>query len=167
MSPTVARRAARAADLVIACNTTFLLAPRATALYAMDSEWWLAYPDAARFEGLKLCERDVHGAAPVRLVERGMPIDGRNSALRATQLAAACGATSVLLFGVDLDVARVERWHEPHPAPIGRLRRVDFELAHRAWRWVADDLAGKVEIVNCNPKSALRCFPFSEARAWN
>lgn len=176
MSAEVADRACAAGAYAIAINATFRLAPWAWMLYGADHEWWLHpdYRDALRFEGHRVTIATGPAHVP-RCVEwmlqtgvtgfdpkPGHLRTGGNSGYQALHIAIQAGAARVLLCGLDM---RGGHWHGDHP--VG-LKKTDPEQYARwiqrfeALRDVAQ--ARGVEVVNCTPGSALRCFRSGDLR---
>ncbi len=146
---------------LIAINNSFRLAPDAWALIAADMGWWLATPEARHFAGHKVCLQPGASdpwmcAYPVR-----DPLPGRNSALHAAYVARDAGAARILLFGVDLRQDERTHWHGEHTAPLRQIRADDFTFACEAWARLAAR-GDRPPILNCSPRSALKCFPFAD-----
>jgi hypothetical protein len=150
------------------------LAAWADVLYSADRKWW--ENNAARalaFAGLKITIQPPGGAAfkhpDVKVIGNGgmRGVDSRpthlrtggNSGYQAVHLAMHFGARRILLCGFDMhSPAGREHWFGQHawrqkfrsPYPMFISRFVDAAPLFRA--------AG-VEIINCTPGSALKCFP--------
>jgi hypothetical protein len=163
--PTITSRPRR----VIAINTTFRRAPWADVLYACDETWWRAYHEEARgsflgelwtqdeqarrYRGVSVVpSRDAPGLSPIP----GVVHQGGNSGYQAIGLAVQAGARRIALLGYDY---HGPHWHGAHPA--GLTNPSDDLMARWVGRMVplADDCARVgVDVVNCTPASALRCF---------
>jgi len=149
-------------------NETFLLAPWADLLFAADSAWWSTRAqDALKFDGLKVT---TNGSTPFRQVlhlQAGERLGfdpnpsrlatGGNGGYQALHIAAHAGAARVLLFGFDM---RGGHWHGPHADPLSNPSPSTFARWIAAFQTLAPQLRARgVEVLNCTPGSALRCFP--------
>jgi len=154
----------------IAVNTTYQLAPDADVLYACDSKWWRANPEALACPGLKVALEPMPGELPnvppdVRVLRNsgGEGYDPRpgylrtlsNSGGQAIQVAAKSGAARILLLGFDMHGGH---WHEPHKLGNPRDKTYDRWISRMAGLALAMKNLG-VEVLNCTPGSRLRCFP--------
>jgi hypothetical protein len=137
---------------VVAVSDAFRLAPWADALASQDVAWWRHNPDAMEFAGRKFC-----GAMEVPGVERMPGISsGSNSGLLALHVAVKLGATRILLLGFDM---RGTHYFGPHPKPLKNTtpdRYTAFQEQFRRFQ------PRGVEILNCTPGSALKCYPTGE-----
>jgi len=104
---------------------------------------------------------ESHDPLPgVRYLTLGEDVGGLNSGHGAIQLALRKGARRIILLGFDLTEtgAGPSHWHEGHAWANGKGQRY-YE------RWAADferiEVRPGVEILNANPESAVRCFPFA------
>lgn len=147
------------------------LAPWADMLYAADDPWWRFHKSRAlKFAGLKVTIREVLPYPEVlALRESELPIfderlshitTGKNSTYQAVHIAVHAGASRILLFGVDMrDVEGKKHWFGSHPPQLGQ------GMLYVEWLRAFDRLAvylnrRGVEVFNCTPGSALKCFPF-------
>lgn len=84
--------------------------------------------------------------------------NGRNSGFQALQVAVWLGAKRILLLGFDMKAkdGRVH-WHDEHPvATPGNV----FGSMIECFVGIAPELKQRgIEVINCTPDSALRCFP--------
>lgn len=149
---------------VAVANSTFRLAPWADLLVAADADWWRANPDAREFQGLKVCADDSLLWPEVLSLRHtgkvGFDDDkecirsGGNTGYQAVHIAAQAGASRILLFGFDM---RPGHWHD--------VDREADEAHYAEWcrrfATLAVALAGRVEVLNCTPGSALECFPMA------
>jgi hypothetical protein len=158
----------------LAVNESWRLCPWADALYACDGAWWRKNVGVPAFKGLRLTY-EVAAARQFDLmrvrIARGEHAillagdqvgDGGNSGFQALNLAINWGAKRILLVGYDMTLAAGEHWHGRHPAGLNNPRQ------HNVRRWLAAEWSTPpgVEIVNCNPESALNAYPktsFEEA----
>jgi len=153
-----------AADLpTIVINNTFRLAPWADMLYAADQEWWSEFPEALHFAGLRVSVSEVKGVHRLRHTgAEGFDPDptcvktGGNSGYQALHIAAHAGAKRILLCGFDMHGGH---WHKEHQRPLRTTPSPSYG------RWIArlatlgEALATRgIEVINCTPGSALRCF---------
>jgi hypothetical protein len=116
--------------------------------------------------------RDAYGLYWIRhtkthgfQVEQGAINGGGNSGYQAIHLAATFGAKRIVLLGFDMQrTDGKEHWHGKHEGtlPSGR----GFAKWIRDMEPLAQDLrVMDVDVVNCTPTTALRCFdrrPLSE-----
>lgn len=159
-----------AGAVCLAVNRSHLLVPWADALYACDGAFWLRYPEALRFAGLKITQTskglpgvhkvDVESAHRSMLFERfGHLGAGGNSGFQAVNLAAQAGAARIVLVGFDYSLAHGVHWHGAHPP--GMNNPSERNMA----RWAEDlDRAAPllaalgVDVLNVSPTSTLRAF---------
>lgn len=146
----------------VAVNDTYKLALDAEIIYASDLTWWQRNAAALALPGLKVTvdgvDRSLPGVLALRNTgKRGFDADPGalrtqgNSGGAALHLAVHTGAARILLLGFDM---RGPHWHDERvhaPQTFGRW--ID------AMREFAEAVRDRVEILNCSPWSALRCFP--------
>ena len=155
LTEAVAHEVMKSGAFVVAVNDSWRLVPYADALFAADSAWWMANPNAAYFAGERLCcDADVLIAEYVPPRRIG---SGSNSALQAAYWIAERKPDRIALFGVDLRDDALTHWHGPHPAPLANPDAGTFKRARGAWETFAR--IAPCDVVNCNPDSALTCFP--------
>lgn len=164
MGPEVAAKIQASGLPAIVVNTTYLLAPWAWMLYAADWRWWRSNPAALKFRGLKVSVEEARQPGIVHLL-RNTGIDGfdpdptcvktgNNSGYQATHCAIhatrQCGR--VLLTGFDMDGGH---WHDDGEGELRRdwITRMEY---------LAELMRGRVDIINCTPGSAIKCFPAME-----
>lgn len=85
---------------------------------------------------------------------------GGNSGYGAVNLAYLFGAKRILLIGFDMKEGPKgeKHWHPDHPKPL--VQKQQFHEWIHKFKALADDLkAAGVEVINCTPGSALKCFP--------
>lgn len=163
MSQEVADRVHAAGLPAIAINNTYLLAPWADMLYAADEEWWRVHRAAAEFRGLKVTAGVVPGVARVTCtgldgidMTPGCVRTGGNSGYQAIQLAAQAGARRVLLLGFDMHGSH---WHGDHGPGLRNTTADLFAKWVKRFDSAAPLLAAAgIDVVNCTPGSAIRCF---------
>lgn len=153
------------------------LAPWADILYAADRRWWIENQKNARtFAGIKVTIEPVGGSERLHfddvfiLKNAGKDVlfdprpthlgGGGNSGFHAVHLAAHLGATKILLCGFDMKAGPTgQHWFGEHPWCRDLKMCFDifidrFERSANAFRKQG------VQIINCTPDSALKCFPF-------
>ena len=165
MSAEVATAVRASGVRAIAINNTFKLAPWADLLYAADARWWDVHKDEAlKFEGLKVTIMET----PYGLLQLadggcvGFDDDtsklrtGHNSGYQAVHLAVHAGAKRILLCGMDM---QGKHWHPEHKPPLVINEEAFFIRCIQCFREVAPELKRRgVEVWNCTPHSALKCF---------
>lgn len=140
-------------------------------LYACDGDWWDIHrprlrhafdcwtqdAGAARKHGLNWAPSVD---APGLSLDRARIHQGGNSGFQALNLAVLWGAEYIELYGFDMRRGDDGRRHFFGDHPPQLMRDLDFARAIRAFEEAAPQLAKLgVEVVNCTPGSALRCFP--------
>ena len=143
----------------IVVNDAFRLAPDAEALAANDQAWWRKHTDALAFAGRKFSTTPPPRTRVERVEPGGLVNSGSNSALLALHVAVTIlKATRVELYGVDL---KGTHYFGPHVG-LSNTRPERFEVFKMQFERYARSLPNGVEVVNCNPESELRAFPFAE-----
>lgn len=133
----------------IAVSNAYQLAPWADAMVSNDMKWWTQHPGALTFAGRRFCGADYKGTE--RLMPAPMFPVGTNSGLQAMRVALMLGATRILLLGIDMKGAH---YFGKHPSALKNSTPADYQRMQRQFqRWHAD-----VEVINCSPGSALKCF---------
>lgn len=153
-------------------------APWADVLYAADRLWWKMNEAAAvAFPGLKVTIED---ASPLRRYFRHEAVHvlqnsgtsgyedrpthmrtGRNSGYQAVHLAAKFGATRILLCGFDMQEGANGRAHWFGDHQYRPQFASPYHLFMREFERGAPEFAKRgIEIINCTPGSALKCFPY-------
>lgn len=150
---------------------------------------WRHYPEMTKFDGMKVCllgrhhpdyeplpekvemarrlheEHGVkvlrHLASHVGLSDDPGVLRGNNSIHQGLNIAALAGAKRILLMGADLKPGPGGEmyWHERHPwqKPEAVL---NFRAQIASIETAAKPLRERgIEVLNCNPESALTCFP--------
>lgn len=141
---------------VVAVSNTYELAPWANAVVSGDRTWWTNNPQAKEFAGEKFCGLCVE--PPKGVTKFSGAMSGSNSALLAIQIAVNKGATRVLLLGVDLHGKHYFGDHKPPLKNPTDQRMEVFKRQFAAYK------PNGVEIINCSPDSALKCYPFGEVK---
>lgn len=143
-------------------NTSFRIAPWADCLYAMDIGWWKEYVREvdSMFQGERTSRAKMPSRMRVTQIERIEHYN--NSGAAAISLAAARGATRIVLLGYDCQhTGGKAHWHGNHPSSIGNAGSV------RKWAEsfgkLAESLKGKgVDVINATRQTALDCFKREE-----
>ena len=152
-------------------NQSFDCAPWADILWSTDRKWWLQY--LARVRELPSRKLSVQiglaGEGVEYLLPSKKPFDDRpgyistggNSGYAALCLAAKLGAARVLLYGFDMrKVGERSRRHD-YPPNLNSAPRFHYWLPR--FQELAPELTKRgVEVINCTPGSALRCFPMQQ-----
>ncbi len=152
-------------------HVTPAFAPWADVLYSADQKWWKHYREQAlKFKGYKVtvtAQRAFDDLLALKRSEDHKWFDprpthlcyGGNSGYQAVHLAAHFGVKRIILLGFDMKNGRGGRkhWFGNHPAKLnsapvysGWIRAFD------RFAVVLKDLG--IEVINCSPDSALRCF---------
>ena len=162
----------------IAVNTAYVMAPEASVYYAGDFLLWKVHH--ARMKARRAVRAGVtwmwtcdataaehfalnrwKGANDVGLGEKMIHMNG-NSGAQAINLAYLFGARKIVLLGFTMrEIDGKKHFHGDHEAPL-----VQKQL-FAEWLWkmkfVARDAERlKVDIVNCDPMSAMDCFRFGD-----
>lgn len=162
------------ADAVIAINNNYQRAPWATALYAADGHWWLWHKGAPMFKGLKYSLSRAAAKWPGVQVLRNAGTyglepeptglkNGRNSGYQSINLAVHFGAKRIILLGYDMKRGADgrEHWHGDHP----NRSRSPYKVFIERFQAIVNPLNDLgIEVLNCTPDSALKCFPKANLR---
>lgn len=167
---------------VIAVNDAYRVLPFADVLYACDERWWDVHRGCPDFKGEKwsshnddkggnnhkIAAGERYGLNLVRGVDReGFSFDpsaihyGSNSGFQAINLAILFGAKQIFLVGFDMKAAS-DKTHFFGDHPPGLTHNRNYERFIPNFERAAKLLPPEIEIINCTPGSALRCFPMSE-----
>lgn len=169
MSQEVANRVKAASIPTIAINNTALLAPWSEIFYACDYSFWIYHASwALNHAGLKVtCDDSVPFEQVMCLRNTGTSgfdsdpgciRTGNNSGYQSLHLAIHAGAKRILLCGYDM---KGDHWFGKHPPQLAdadanvhrNMFIPEFEKLAPQIPWLG------VEVINCTPGSALRCFP--------
>jgi hypothetical protein len=147
------------------------MAPWADILYAADAKWWRCYHERAlKFAGRKVTIKPTLPWADIYCLEQSLEhasfdprpthlVSGGNSGYQALHLAVHLGVKRILLLGFDMKdgANRRRHWFGSHPTKLNS--RGNYAGWIRAFDKLAKCLnARDVEVINCTPGSALRCF---------
>lgn len=162
-------------DAVIAVNGSYKYAPDATCLYAADAKFWgwhkgcvgphkVGAEQYPAFTGsLKYALAQTPYGVPVlkRGPQTGLTLDptrvalGLNGVYQSINVAVHLGASRIVLLGVDMRGGHFHAAHPDRSAP-------PFALCIERFATLVKPLADLgIDIVNCTPKSALKCFPMA------
>lgn len=158
----------------IAVNTAYKMAPFADVYYAGDfmlhkvhharmkaeqyphTQLWTCDPSAA--ERFRL--HRWKGVNKEGLGEQFIHLNG-NSGAQAINLAYLFGARRILLLGFTMrEIDGKKHFHGDHEHPLVQ-KQLFGEWMHKMERVAADAKRLGVEIINCDPLSAMTCFPMS------
>lgn len=156
----------RSGHVTVVTNSTFRLCPWADVLFAHDSRWWRANPDAMQFMGRKISGSSLARNLGVESVFCSNWISARgNSGASAIAIAVAGNAAKIVLLGFDcsFDGDR-KHWHADHPHGMSNCQSIN------SWPrqfGIAAKLAAKagVPVVNASRRTALTCFERGELEA--
>lgn len=141
---------------VIAISDAYQLAPDAEAMVSSDAAWWRAHPEAYYFSGKKFTAAPDFQNLPG--VERFALHSGSNSGLLACHVAVMLGAKKILLLGYDMGGTH---YFGEHPEPLKKTTPQRYEIFKKQFEHFRPR---DVEILNCTPNSALRCYPFADLK---
>ncbi len=158
------------------------LAPWADVLLASDRRWWIEHQVQARsFLGLKVTIEPPGGSERLnwhdvmQLQNGGACLfdprpthigGGGNSGFHAVHLAAHFGCKKILLLGFDMKPSATiagkkgsQHWFGEHA--WRKNLKMPFELFIERFTRSAPEFKRRgIQIINCTPGSALKCFPF-------
>lgn len=152
---------------IIVINDNYKKAPWADYLYYCDLQWCRWHREAIKsFRGIvATCskgEADWHFNIGD---EEGLSFDdytlnqGKNSGFQAINLACLMGANNIFLLGYDMKrcpITNKKHWFGDHPVAGFDL----FDDFISLYDTMLDDLKTfGTRVINCNPNSALECFP--------
>lgn len=153
---------------VIAVNDNYRLAPWADILYAADHDWWRVHQEALSFAGRKVTINEGLEFEGVQYVESGGYGDfdertthvrtGKNGGYQALHIAVHAGARRILLCGFDMHGTH---WFGDHPPKLHKTQ--PFSTWISLFNRLPPIMRRKgVEVINCTPNSALKCFEYLE-----
>lgn len=157
---------------VFAVNDQYKFAPWADVLYAADAKWWnVHWQEVSKLTSRKVtiikdgsaCKYDevlcvtfggYHG-----LDLRSTHIRTcKNSGFQALNLAVLFGCTRIILCGFDMrNVEGRDHWFGDHPKPLRCVPPFDTFINLIKLSVMEIERAG-IEVINCTPGSALKCF---------
>jgi hypothetical protein len=134
-------------------NNAFELVPKADYLVASDVGWWRKHPAAMEFPAKRFCNfPDYHDVEYLRIPS------GMNSGVLGLELIARTGGTVIKLYGVDMHGSHFFGPYSNKLKNTSDERREVFHKQYAEWA----KLHPKIQVINCTPGSALKCFPFEE-----
>lgn len=134
-------------------SNCFELAPWADFLVAQDRRWWRAHPAAMEFQGRKFTGNRMPG---VERVDRSAT--NWNSGVLALQAAVQLGAKRICLYGFDMHGTH---FFGPYTNGLSNTKESRRAVHLRQYAdWMRRNRG--IEVVNCTPGSALKCFQFEE-----
>lgn len=92
--------------------------------------------------------------------EVGTVVNGCNSGYSGTAYGLLRGALRIFLLGFDMNTPENEHFHDGYPWGAGNTG-VYFPRWALKFCEIAAALPSGVEVLNCNPESAIKAFPFS------
>jgi len=163
--------AVRGLARVIVINRSYELALWGDVMYAADAKLWDWVKGAPEFHGLKY---SLESSAPVMWPDvqilrntgiTGLELDptglrtGINSGYQSLGLAYHMGAAKILLLGFDMQwKGGLSHFHGDHPDS----QPSPYPQMIAAFDTIVQPLTDVgVEVINCTPDSALKCFPMS------
>jgi len=178
-------------EYTIGINKAFQFYPNIKVLYIMDSDFYNGMKDGRydkpnqpkiwdiwmSFKGVRVfltpMELKEFGKEAVlvrRIMRPSVSRDldygiygGRNSGLGAIMLAIALGASPIYLLGYDMKAVTQSHWHDGYPnRSLGEFNQKLVEYRDEITNMMSLINQAKVQIINLNPDSELRCFPFSD-----
>ena len=137
----------------VAVGNAYELVPWAKAVVACDLTWWQKHPQAKSFPGEKWSANTVPGVQRMR----GSGIySNTNSGLLGLMYAVGQKPECVLLIGIDM---RGTHYFGPYVNGCKNTEPSRFEFFIGQFADYAKRIPPVVEVVNCNPDSALDVFP--------
>ena len=131
------------------------LAPWADFLAATDAGWWLRTPESRKFAGAKYSAARI--GDEVTRISTPLVTSSTNSGVLALEVAKQLGATRVLLLGFDHHGTHYFGPYTNGLRNTPERRRLEHMRQFEQW-----GRANKgIEVVNCTPNSALKCFPMA------
>lgn len=152
--------------MVMMINNGFQLAPWADIIYACDTRWWKAYPEAIKHRGRKISIQHHH--PDVELWPHNNKINGigedmihsnsGNSGQHAINLACLLGAKEIILLGFDFqNTGGKVHWHGNHKHGLGNGANHEPRIKHM--NIAAKQLEERgIKVINCTRETALTCF---------
>jgi hypothetical protein len=142
--------------LIIAVNSSWMMAPDCDVLVAGDYRWWKAYgehaPQCLRISRSDRAEKHYNAKRMKSRVRHGY-----NSGMVAVEWAIRKGASKVIMLGFDCSLKNGAHWHGGHtdtPDPN--------ELRVKRWKEQFAELRRaypKADVVNCSRYTEIDAFP--------
>jgi hypothetical protein len=159
---------------IIAVNMAYKLGDWVDCVFFGDANFpEKVTPDFFEFKGLKItCATELEKEAGYKVIPRdsdhryGITFKPNcvswngNSGAAAINLAVHFGVTQILLLGFDmkLDEGGNQHWHKFYKTNLNTVEG-KFKIHSKGFPHIVEDLHGRVEIINCNPNSAITDFP--------
>lgn len=155
----------------ITVNNTRMKYPDPDVVYAGDFLWWKIHHAAAKRDDSELWTIDANAAVRYGLnrikgvgregLGENVVHTGGNSGYQAINLAYLWKAKKIILLGFTMrEIDGKKHWHADHEPPLIHEILPD-EWRHKMTKLAADLKAKGVDVVNCDPLSALTCFRMS------
>lgn len=143
---------------VIVCNTSYRAALWADVLFFIDEPWWTRFHSQEVLETFKGEVISPVALKGVTHLPQSVMDPRGNTGAGAICLAYFYGAKRIILIGYDCHKRGGSHWHGDHPKGLGNCGSI------RQWPAIFAGVAKsvKAEVLNCTPKSALKCFPMAD-----
>lgn len=157
---------------VITVNNSWELLPSADVLYFCDLGWWKVHGERVKreFRGELFSVGDIRDSKVRRLRKdngAGLSTDptklrGQDSGYHAINLAYHFGVSRIVLLGYDMqNVGEQTHWHQGHGKDAAHNHHMLSKVFLPRYQHLVTPLADAgVEVLNCNPDSALTCWPY-------
>jgi hypothetical protein len=142
----------------VVVNTSFRLCPWASALYAHDVKWWMAYHEEVSrdFKGKRLGFGAIVTKFGAEAMHGKMATFG-NSGADAISYAIKRGAKEVVMLGFDCRITTKTHWHGDHPKGMSNAKTIG--MWPEKFKRLADFAKKQdVRVVNASRETGLRCF---------
>lgn len=137
-----------------AIGNAFQLAKKPKFIAATDKAWWAKYPEARNACVRRFAMHEVDGVELVKIP----PIGICNSGVLGLECAKNLGARRILLLGFDMHGSHFFGQYTNGLKNTASHQRRNHLKQYEQW----GQANRGVEVVNCTPGSALKCFPFAE-----
>lgn len=161
--------------ITIAINNSFEILPNATALFWADPDWAGIHFDKLskhrcklRFSSRMHANLTGYGLGGCTMLKRTGDFDidhnpdnirGNNGGAQALNLAVNMGARKIVLLGYDMNMREGTHWHQGHGLAMRPSIYTDLFIPSIESMAASIKQLG-IEVINCAPRSALKCFPF-------
>ena len=162
---------------MLAVKEAVELAPWAEMVYGCDAPWWRHRQGLPRFKGIRaayagngLSAAEYPGLRRILIEDKrrdeiifaptGSVGSGGNSGFQALNLAVQFGAMRIILCGFDMDDRGGKHFYGKNTWSLAHNPgESNFKRWQAAFNRAAEQLDGIVEVINCSPLTALRCWP--------
>lgn len=159
---------------IIAVNTAFRMAPFADVIYGADAIFWTAHKGVPGFTGLRYAvEKDaarwgvtvlgLTGAEGLELNPNALKT-GQNSGYQALNLSVHLGAARVILLGYNMQQVKGREYFAGDDHTFKDRSSPYGDFLKRFYTIVKPLQSLGIEVINCTPDSALKCFPMMPLR---